>query len=159
MDDIGGDSDAHDLFLLSGCGVARTARNRTYVRKSKWWVMRILHARERIWFVVDDRASQIHFVIEYGRGVNQHAHETLMNYRVDHWTLRRPERWPLGFYDELQQSIDACALSLGMPNSIIPIKALDGTMVTPAEQKARWEAGPDPRTGRPAEATLIVVAH
>ena len=109
--------------------------------------MRVLQAGERVWLVVADTGTRIHFVIEYGPAVHQRTHETLMMYRVDHFTIRRDERWPLGFYDELQQAIDACALSLGMPNFLTPITAPDGSIVSPAEQKARWQAGQDPRTG------------
>ena len=67
---------------------------------------------------------------------------------MDHFTIKRDERWPLGFYDELQQAIDACALSLGMPNFLTPVTAPDGKIVTPAEQRAGWQVGRDPRTGR-----------
>ncbi len=54
--------------------------------------MRVLHAGELVWLVVDDGARRIRFVIEYGPAVNQRTHETLMMYRVDHWTLRRRDR-------------------------------------------------------------------
>lgn len=47
--------------------------------------------------VVDDGTSRIHFVIEYGPAVNQCTRETLMKHRVDHRTLRRTDRWPLGY--------------------------------------------------------------
>lgn len=112
------------------------------------WVMRVLQAGERVWLVVADTGTRIHFAIEYGPAVHQRTHETLKMYRVDHWVLKRSERWPLGYYDELQQGIDACALSLGMPNFLTPVTAPDGSIVSPAEQKARWQAGRDPRTGR-----------
>lgn len=107
--------------------------------------MRVLRAGERVWLVVADAGTRIHFVIEYGPAVNQRTHGTLMIYRVDHFTIRHDERWPLGFYDELQHAIDACAFSLGMPNFLTPVTAPDGTVVTPAEQKVRWQTGRDPR--------------
>lgn len=109
--------------------------------------MRVLQAGERVWLVVADTGTRIHFVIEYGPAVHQRTHETLMMYRVDHFTVKRAERWPLGFYDELQHAIDACALSLGMPNFLTPVTSPDGSIVSPEEQKARWKAGQDPRTG------------
>lgn len=109
--------------------------------------MRVLQAGERVWLVVADTGTRIHFVIEYVPAVHQRTHETLMMYRVDHFTIKRNERWPLGYYEKLQQATDACALSLGMPNFLSPVTAPDGTIVTPTEQKARWQAGRDPRTG------------
>lgn len=39
--------------------------------------------------------------------------------------------WPLGYYDELRQALDACALALGMPNLLTPARAPDGTIITP----------------------------
>ncbi|GAA0431207.1 hypothetical protein GCM10009543_28560 [Leifsonia naganoensis] len=51
-----------------------------------------------------------------------------------------------------QPAVDACALSLGMPNFLIPVTAPNGSIATPTEQKARWQAGLDPRTGLPAAA-------
>ncbi|MEY9853543.1 hypothetical protein ABH923_003221 [Leifsonia sp. EB41] len=116
--------------------------------------MRVLQAGERVWLVVADAGTRIHFVIEYGPAVHQRTHETLMMYRVDHFTIKRDERWPLGFYDELQQAIDACALSLGMPNFLTPVTAPDGAVISAEEQKARWQAGRDPRTGGPRQDML-----
>jgi len=129
-------------------GVGLTGHNRTYVRIFGCWVMRVLQAGERVWLVIADSGTRIHFVIEYGPAVHQRTHETLMMYRVDHFTIKRAERWPLGFYDELRQALDACALSLGMPNFLTLIRAPDGSVVAPAEQKLRWQAGRDPRTCR-----------
>ncbi|RDV44011.1 hypothetical protein DOE76_14855 [Leifsonia sp. ku-ls] len=111
--------------------------------------MRVLRAGEKVWLVVDDVASRIHFVIEYGPAVNQRTHETLMKYRVDHWTLRRSDRWPLGFYDELRAATMACELAVEQPSFVSPVTAPDGTIVTADEQRARWHAGLDPRTGKP----------
>jgi len=72
-----------------------------------------------------------------------------MRYRVDHWVLQKERRWPLGYYESLQDAIDACAATLGMPEFRTPATGPDGTILTPAEQKARWLAGQDPRTGQP----------
>jgi hypothetical protein len=113
--------------------------------------MKVLQAGERVWFVLDDHATRIHFVIEYGPAVNQLTHETHIKYRVDHWVLRRDQRWPLGYYDELRQAKDACALALGMPTFYTAATAPDGSIVTPEEQRARWQAGLDPRTGKRIE--------
>lgn len=88
-------------------------------------------------------------MIEYRPAVHQRTLETLMMYRVDHFTVKRADRWPLGFYGELQMAIDGCALSLGMPNFLTPVTAPDGSIVTSAEQKVRWQAGQDPRSGAP----------
>ncbi len=111
--------------------------------------MRVLRAGEKVWLVVDDVASSIHFVIEYGPAVNQITHETLMKYRVDHWTLKRSERWPLGYYDELRAATQACELAIQERAFISPATAPDGSIVTPEEQRERWSAGLDPRTGEP----------
>ena len=112
--------------------------------------MRVLQAGERVWLFIADTGTRIHFVIEYGPAVHQRTHETLMMYRVDHFAIRRSERWPLGYYGELQEAVDACALSLGMPNFLTPITAPDGSIVSPEEQKSRWRSGLDPRSGKPA---------
>lgn len=56
--------------------------------------MGVLQAGERVWLVVADTGTRIHFVIEYGPVVHQRTHETLMMYRVDHSVIRRPSgRW------------------------------------------------------------------
>ncbi len=110
--------------------------------------MKKLQAGERVWLILNDAATKIEFQIEYGPAIRSDTHETLMMYRVDHWVLKRSVRWPLGYYDELRQALDACALALGMPNFLAPATAPDGTIVTPEEQRARWQAGLDPRTGR-----------
>ncbi|MBN9631272.1 MAG: hypothetical protein J0I18_11745 [Actinobacteria bacterium] len=110
--------------------------------------MHVLRPGERVWLVLDD-SLKIRFQIEYRLAVRKDTHESLMMYRVDHWVLQRDQRWPLGFYDELSQALDACALALGMPNFLTPATAPDGSIVTPEEQRVRWRAGLDPRTGRP----------
>ena len=102
--------------------------------------------------VLDDSATRIRFQIEYRLAVNQITHESVMMYRIDHWTLRREDRWPLGFYDELQQALDACEMALGMPSFVAPVTAPDGSIVTPEEQRDRWRAGLDPRTGQRRQA-------
>jgi len=66
--------------------------------------------------------------------------------------LEREQRWPLGFYEELNQALDACAMALGMPNFVQQAPAPDGSIVTAEEQRARWRAGLDPRSGRPRDA-------
>ena len=117
--------------------------------------MRVLQAGERVWLVVADTGTRIRFVIEYGPAVHQRAHETLMMYRVDHLTIKRSERWPLGYYGELREAVDACALSLGMPNFLTPITAPDGSIVSPEEQKSRWRSGLDPRSGKPVAPEML----
>jgi hypothetical protein len=122
-----------------------------------WEVVAVktLRAGERVWLILDDAATRIRFQIEYRLAVNQRTHESVMMYRVDHWTLKRADRWPLGYYDELQQALDACELALGMPSFIVPVTAPDGTILTPEEQRARWRAGLDPRTGTPRAARAL----
>jgi hypothetical protein len=105
--------------------------------------MHVLRPGEKVWLVLDDALQ-----IEYRLAVRQDTHESLMMYRVDHWVLQREQRWPLGFYEELNQALDACGVTLGMPTFLTPATAPDGTIVTPEEQRARWRAGLDPRTGR-----------
>ena len=72
---------------------------------------------------------------------------------------KRDDRWPLGYYDQLRQALDACALALGMPNFLAPVTAPDGTIITPEEQRERWRAGLDPRTGRSRSAMLADTAR
>lgn len=110
--------------------------------------VKVLQVGEQVWLVLNDAANRIHFQIEYGPATRSDTHETLMVYRVDHWVLKRSDRWPLGYYDELRQAVDGCALALGMPNFLTPATAPDGTIITPQEQRSRWQAGLDPRTGR-----------
>lgn len=113
--------------------------------------MRVLQAGERVWLVVADSGTRIHFVIEYGPAVHRRTHETLMMCRVDHFTVKRADRWPLGFYNELQQAVDGAAFSLGMPNFLTAVTAPDGTIVTPGERRVRWQTERDPRTGQATE--------
>jgi len=111
--------------------------------------VRMLQAGERVWLVLEERPLRSRFVIEYGPAVNQRTGETLMMDRVDHFTVKRSDRWPLGFYEELRQAEAACSRELGMPSFLAPERAPDGSIVTLAEQRARREAGLDPRTGLP----------
>jgi len=55
---------------------------------------------ESDWLVLDD-AIQPRFLIHHGPAVNKLTGETLMMYRVDHWVLKRADRWPLGYYETL----------------------------------------------------------
>jgi len=111
--------------------------------------VKVLQAGERVWLVLEERPLRIRFVIEYGPAVNQRTRETLMMYRVDHFTIRRSDRWPVGFFEELRQATDACATALGMPSFLTPERSPDGAVVTPAAQRQRWQAGLDPRTRLP----------
>ncbi len=121
--------------------------------------MKTLHAGEKVWLVLDDAVNRIEFQIEYAPATRSATHETLMMYRVDHWVLKRSDRWPLGYYDELRTALDACALALGMPNFLAPATAPDGTIITPEEQRERWRAGLDPRTGRSRSAMVADTAR
>ncbi|MFJ8896583.1 hypothetical protein ACIRCZ_18515 [Leifsonia sp. NPDC102414] len=114
----------------------------------------MLRPGETVWLVLDD-ALQIRFQIEYRLAVRPDTHESLMMYRVDHWVLKREQRWPLGYYDELNQAIDACATALGMPNFITPATAPDGSIVTrpssaPAGVQGWTRAAGNPRLSRRA---------
>lgn len=121
--------------------------------------MRVLRAGEQVWLVLDDDVLQIRFQIEYRLAVRHDTHESMMMYRVDHWVLKRKQRWPLGFYEELNKALDACAMALGMPDFIQPATAPDGSIVTTEEQRARWRAGLDPRSGRPREQAAAAAAR
>lgn len=114
--------------------------------------MKVLRAGEKVRLVVDDVASRIHFVIEYGPAVNKLTRETLMMYRVDHWVLKRSDRWPLGYYETLAEAQSAAEDELGVPKFLVPVTDPRGQIVTPEEQHQRWVGGLDPRTGTPRPA-------
>lgn len=103
---------------------------------------------ESDWLVLDD-AIQPRFLIHHGPAVNKITRETLMMYRVDHWVLKRADRWPLGYYETLAQAQRAAEGELGVPKFLSPVTGPDGQIVTPEEQRERWAAGLDPRSGRP----------
>lgn len=115
--------------------------------------MKVLRVGEKVWLVVDDVASRIHFVIEYGPAVNKLTRETLMMYRVDHWVLKRTDRWPLGYYETIAEAQNAVEGELGVPKFLVPVTDPGGQIVTPEEQHQRWAAGLDPRTGTPRRAS------
>ncbi|QJA00357.1 hypothetical protein [Leifsonia sp. PS1209] len=110
--------------------------------------MKTIQVALQQWLVVDDVVKP-RFLISVVPAVHRETGETLMRYRVDHWVLQREQRWQLGYYELLQEAIDACAEKLGMPEFRAPMTAPDGTIVTPAEQRARWLTGTDPRSGQP----------
>lgn len=103
---------------------------------------------ENDWLVLDD-AIQPCFLIHHGPAVNKLTRETLMMYRVDHWVLKRADRWPLGYYETLAEAQLAAESTLGTPKFLAPVTDHGGRIVTPQEQRERWEAGLDPRTGMP----------
>lgn len=94
-----------------------------------------------------DDAIQPRFLIHYGPAVHKLTHETLMMYRVDHWVLKRVDRWPLGYYETLATAQAAAESELGVPKFVAPVTDPQGQIVTPEEQRQRWAAGLDPRTG------------
>ncbi|MFJ8896819.1 hypothetical protein ACIRCZ_19710 [Leifsonia sp. NPDC102414] len=96
-----------------------------------------------------DDAVRPRFLIHHGPAVNAVTHETLMMYRVDHWVLKRSDRWPLGYYETLAQAQLAAESALGTPMFLAPVTDPLGRIVTPEEQRERWTAGLDPRTGAP----------
>ena len=103
---------------------------------------------ESDWLVLDD-AIQPRFLIHHGPAVNKITRETLMMYRVDQWVLNRAVRWPLGFYESLSEAQAAAEGELGTPKFLVPITDPHGQIVTPEEQRERWKAGLDPRSGTP----------
>lgn len=96
-----------------------------------------------------DDAIQPRFLIHHGPALNTRTHETLMMYRVDHWVLKRSDRWPLGYYETLSEAQSAAETELGVPKFLAPVTDPRGQIVTPEEQRQRWAAGLDPRTGMP----------
>lgn len=54
--------------------------------------MRVLQAGERVWLVVADTGTRIHFMIACGQAVTQRTHEALMKQRIDHFTIKRAGR-------------------------------------------------------------------
>lgn len=103
---------------------------------------------ESDWLVLDD-AIRPRFLIHHGPAVNAITHETLMMYRVDHWVLKRADRWLLGYYETLAEAQGAAEGELGVPKFLAPVTDPQGQIVTPEEQRQRWAAGLDPRSGRP----------
>ena len=110
--------------------------------------VRTIRVGESDWLVLDD-AIQPRFLIHHGPAVNKLTHETLMMYRVDHWVLKRADRWPLGYYETLAEAQLAAEGELGVPKFLVPVTDPQGQIVTPEEQRERWAAGLDPRSGRP----------
>ena len=120
---------------------------------SKIGLVKTIQVALQQWLVVDDVVKP-RFLISVVPAVHKVTGETMMRYRVDHWVLQRERRWPLGYYELLQDAIDACAAKLGMPDFRAPATGPDGRIVTPVEQRERWMAGLDPRTGRPRPPTV-----
>lgn len=110
--------------------------------------MRTIQVGESDWLVLDD-AIRPRFLIHHGPAVNAITHETLMMYRVDHWVLKRADRWLLGYYETLAEAQGAAEGELGVPKFLAPVTDPQGQIVTPEEQRQRWAAGLDPRSGRP----------
>jgi len=110
--------------------------------------VRTIRVGESDWLVLDD-AIQPRFLIHHGPAVNKITRETLMMYRVDHWVLKRADRWPLGYYESLAEAQAAAEGELGTPKFLVPITDPHGQIVTPEEQRERWKAGLDPRSGTP----------
>jgi hypothetical protein len=110
--------------------------------------MKTIRVGENDWLVLDD-AIEPRFLIHHGPAVNSATRETLMMYRVDHWVLKRSDRWQLGYYETLADAQLAAEGTLGTPTFLVPVTDPHGQIITPQEQRERWQAGLDPRTGSP----------
>jgi len=67
---------------------------------------KLIHVGVDDWLVLS-RAAEPKYLIHYGPAVHKVTGETLMRYRVDHFVLERQKRWPLGFYETLEDATDA----------------------------------------------------
>lgn len=72
--------------------------------------------------------------------------------------LKRGQPVAAGLLRRAAQALDPCALAFSMPNFFTPVTAPDGAILTPEEQRERWRASVDPRTGRSRGATLVDAA-
>jgi len=60
------------------------------------------------WLVIDDVVTP-RCLISVVSAVHTVTGETLVRYRVDRWVLQRERRWPLGYYELLQEAVDVYA--------------------------------------------------
>lgn len=100
------------------------------------------------WLIVNE-ARQPRFLIRYMPAVNQSTHETIMMYRVQRWQLDPSTRETVGWHDTYADALEQCRTVIETPAMGTPIRQGYGSAVTPEEQKRRWDAGLDPRTGMP----------
>ena len=149
-DRLGADQDFVNAAAEPHLGVSPVRSHepiRTAIRKYvRIEFVKTIRVGESDWLVLDD-AIQPRFLIHHGPTVNKITRETLMMYRVDHWVLKRSDRWPLGYYETLADAQLAAESTLGAPKFLAPVTDPHGQIVTPEEQRERWQAGLDPRTG------------
>jgi hypothetical protein len=100
------------------------------------------------WLIVDD-VIQPRYLIHHGPALYRPTGETLMMYRVERWALRREQRQPVAWFEYLAEAEDLCRQDLDMPDFRAPARDQQGRVITPEEQRRRWEAGLDPRSGHP----------
>jgi hypothetical protein len=110
--------------------------------------VRVIHVATHSWLVLSG-AMQPRFLIVYGPAVHRPTGETLMRYRIDRHALERAHRRPLAWLETYAEAEDWCHRQLETPEMTAPLRADYGSTVTPEEQRRRWEAGLDPRTGLP----------
>lgn len=80
---------------------------------------KVIHVGVDDWLVLDTTAEP-RYLIHYGPAVHRVTGETLMRYRVDHWTLERKRRWQLGYYETLSEARDAAIDELTRPTDPKP---------------------------------------
>lgn len=110
--------------------------------------MNTIRASTTVWLILDDGLAP-RWVIVYTPAVHKVTGETHMMYRVDRWHLEPKARKAEAWHDELQAAIAWCREVVDRPKFNAPMRGPDGGVVTVEEQKERWEAGQDLRTGRP----------
>lgn len=113
--------------------------------------MRVLHVATHTWLVVND-VIQPRYLISYLAAVHRPTGETLMRYRVSQHALEPEHRRPVAWTETYAEAVSWCREQLETPDMTAPLRADYGSTVTPEEQRSRWAAGRDPRTGAPLAA-------
>lgn len=120
-------------------------------RVSEWArKARIIQVERYAWLAVVDGPLTPRYLIRYGPAVHQTTHETHMLYQVLWWTLDKADRATVAWYDTYLEAETYVREEIERPVFNAPIVGEHrSTAITVEEQKARWDAGLDPRTGRP----------
>jgi hypothetical protein len=110
--------------------------------------MRVLHVATHSWLVVDD-VIRPRYLIAYLAAVHRPTGETHLLYRISQHALEPEHRRPLAWTETHAEAVAWCRRQLETPDMTAPLRSDYGSTVTPEQQRARWEAGLDPRTGEP----------
>ncbi|GAA4345491.1 hypothetical protein [Microbacterium rhizosphaerae] len=102
------------------------------------------------WLVINEVYTP-RFLIRYVPAVHRQTGETHMLYQVQRWQPERKDRVIVGWHDTYAEAEAQCRAAVETPDMATPIRDGYGSAITPEEQKARWVAGLDPRTGLPRE--------